>query len=66
VVQKSSISVLSQAVVEIDRTRPSMAFDHILDNLSTFSEVRERNRMAVEQRADWLVRIEELRNACTT
>ncbi|TGD83799.1 hypothetical protein BayCH28_28420 [Mycolicibacterium sp. CH28] len=52
-------------VVEIDRTRPLMAFDHILDNLSTFAEVRERNRVAVELKADWSVRIEELRYACT-
>jgi hypothetical protein len=51
-------------VVEVERARPLMAFDHILNNLSAFSDARERNRIAVEQAADWRVRVEELRHAC--
>lgn len=52
-------------VVEIDWGRPMKAFEQILNNLSTFIEVTERNRIAVEQKADWGVRIEQLRRACT-
>jgi len=52
-------------VVEIDRSRPLVAFEHILDNPSTFAELKERNRLSVEKKADWRVRIEELRDACT-
>lgn len=52
-------------VVEIDRVRPLTAFDHILGNPNAFSEVTERNRMMVEQKADWAVRIQEIRHACT-
>jgi hypothetical protein len=51
-------------VIEIDRGRPLLAFENILDDPSAFSEVKERNRMVLEQKADWRVRIEELRYAC--
>lgn len=51
-------------VVEIDRTRPLRAIDQILDNLGSFSDFREGNRRVLEQKADWSVRIEQLRYAC--
>lgn len=53
-------------VVEIDRAHPMMTFDNLLNNLGPFSEVKERNRLAVEQNADWSVRIEQLRQACNS
>jgi hypothetical protein len=51
-------------VVEIDRASPMMTIDNILDNLGPFSETKDRNRLTVEQNADWSVRIEQLRHAC--
>ena len=53
-------------VIEVDTTSPLTTFDYLLKNISTFSELKENNRIAVEQMADWRVRIEELRNACAT
>jgi hypothetical protein len=52
-------------VVEVDRDSPVEVFNRILDDPGVFLDASERNRIAVEQRADWRVRIEELRNACT-
>lgn len=51
-------------VLEINRNHPLVTFEHVLDNLNLFSEFTERNRLAVECKADWRVRIEELRYAC--
>lgn len=53
-------------VVEVDPTDPLSAFEQILDDPSAFSELKERNRTTLENRADWRVRIEELRDACAT
>lgn len=52
-------------VVNIDLARPLTAFESILVNPGAFSELKERNRIAVERCGDWRVRIEELRYACT-
>lgn len=52
-------------VFEVDITNPFTTFDYLLKNISTFSELKECNRATVEQKADWRVRIEELRYACT-
>lgn len=51
-------------VVELNQTHPLVTLEHVLDNLGMYSEVTERNRIAVERNADWRVRIEELRYAC--